>query len=118
MVVNATQPDLSTWVLAFSGKLLFQSRHAFHDAMTQAKKTSPRLIILDLEELVHLDSAGLGLLAVAHKNLTSMGIGLAIANTQKTVREILLLTNMDKMYPLFDSVAEASKRSSTTKLAT
>lgn len=116
MVVNATQPDQSTWVLALSGKLLFQSRHAFQDAMTQAEKTSPRLIILDLEELVHLDSAGLGLLAIAHKKLTPIGIGLTIANPQKTVRETLLLTNMDKMYPLCDSVAEASKRSTTANV--
>ncbi len=118
MIVNAIQPDQSTWVLAISGKLLFDARHAFQSAMSAAQQTFPRLIILDLEELVHIDSAGLGLLAVAHRNLTPMGIGLAIANAQKTVRDILLLTNMDKMYPLHDSVAEASKRSSTAKLAT
>ncbi len=113
MVVNATQPDQSTWVLAVSGKLLFQSRHAFQDAISAAKQTSPRLIILDFEELAHLDSAGLGLLAVAHKNLTPMSISLAIASPQKTVREILLLTNMERMYPLFDSVAEATQQSKT-----
>ncbi len=116
MIVDATQPDLSTWVLALSGKLLFQSRHAFQDAVTQAEKTSPRLIILDLEELVHIDSAGLGLMALAHKKLTTQSISLAIANPQKTVREILLLTNMDKMYALFDSVAEALRRPKTMLL--
>ncbi len=110
MIVNATQPDLSTWVLALSGKLLFESRHAFQDAMTTAQQTSPRLIILDLTELSHIDSAGLGLLAVAHKKLHPMDIGLTIANPQKTVRDILLLTNMDQMYPLYDSVAEASRQ--------
>lgn len=116
MIVNTTQPDQSTWVLAFSGKLLFESRHEFQDAMSAAEQTSPRLIILDLTDLSHIDSAGLGLLAVAHKKLTPMGIGLTIVNPQKTVRDIILLTKMDVMYPLHDSVAEASRRSTTTLL--
>ncbi len=117
MIVNATQPDQSTWVLALSGKLLFESRHAFQDAMTTAQQTSPRLIVLDLTDLSHLDSAGLGLLAVAHKKLTPLDIVLTIANPQKTVRDILLLTKMDVMYPLHDSVAEASRQAKTTILS-
>lgn len=113
MIVNATQPDHATWVLAFSGKLLFEARHAFQDAMAQTEKTSPRLIILDFEELSYIDSAGLGLLAVAYKKLTPMDISLTIANPQKTVRDVLLLTNMNTMYPLYDSVSEASRRATT-----
>ncbi len=113
MIVNATQPDPSTWVLAISGKMLFASRHAFQDAMAAAQQTNPRMIILDLTDLVHIDSAGLGLMAVAHKKLIPLGIGLTAANPQHTVREILLLTNMDQMYPLYDSVAEASRQSKT-----
>ncbi len=116
MIVNATQPDQSTWVIALSGKLLFESRHAFQDAMTTVQQTSPRRVILDLTDLSHIDSAGLGLMAVAHRKLAPMDIGLMVANPQKTVRDILLLTNMDKMYSLHDSVAEASRQSKTTTL--
>ncbi len=116
MIVNATEPDQATWVLALSGKLLFESRKVFQDAVTTAKDTSPRLIIFDLTDLSHIDSAGLGLLAVAHKNLAPMDISLRIANPQKTVRDILALTKMDVMYPVHDSVAEASRQSKTTLL--
>ncbi len=116
MIVNATQLDQSTWALALSGKLLFQARHAFQDAIDQAQHTSPRLIHLDLTDLVHIDSAGLGLMAIAHKKLNPLGIGLTVVNPQPTVRDILLLTKMDHMYPLFDSVAEASRQSKMTFL--
>jgi hypothetical protein len=42
-----------------------------------------------------------------------MGIRLILAKAQSTVRDILLLTNMDKMFSSDDSVALASQGSKT-----
>jgi anti-anti-sigma factor len=110
MNVSITQPNQNTCVIGFSGKFDFQSRHAFQGAMVQAEQASARQIILDFTDLSHIDSAGLGLLSLAHKKLSAMGSRMVIANAQDIVRDILLLTNMEKMFPLYDSVAAASQQ--------
>jgi len=113
MVVNTTQPDQDTWVIEFSGKLNFESRHVFHSEVAKVEQTSPRHIILDFTDLTYIDSAGLGLLTLTHRKLSAISSRLVIANPQSVVRDILLLTNMDKMFPLYDSVAAASQKSNT-----
>ncbi len=113
MLVNVTQQDHQTCVIALAGKINFESRHAFQHAISQNESSTLRNLILDLNEISHIDSAGLGLLAIAHKKLSPMGINLTIANPQKIVRDIILLTNMERMYPLYDSISEAARRSTT-----
>jgi len=110
MVVNTTQPDQDTWVIGFSGKLNFESRNAFHGGMAKVEQTSPRHIILDFTDLTYIDSAGLGLLTLAHRKLSAISSRLVIANPQSAVRDILLLTNIDKMFSIVDSVAVPSPR--------
>ncbi len=109
MGVNTTQTDPNTWIVACSGKLDFQARHDFQNAVAQTESTSPRKVILDLGGVTHVDSAGLGLLTLAHKKLSPQGIQIVIANAQNSARDVLLLTNMDKLFPLYASVAEASQ---------
>ena len=81
--------------------------------MAQAELTSPRQIILDFTDFSHIDSAGLALLTLTHRKLSTMGIRLIVAKAQSTVRDILLLTNMDKMFSIDDSVALTSQGSKT-----
>ena len=109
MIVNATQPDQNIWVLEFSGKLNFHARHVFQNSITKAEQASPRQIILDLTDLSYIDSAGLGLLTLAHRELSTRNICLEIANPQTVVRDVLLLTNMDKIFAFHESVAAASQ---------
>jgi anti-anti-sigma factor len=108
MVVTGTQADQHSWVLGFSGKLLFQWRKAYQTAVDQAEAASPRHIIFNFTDLSYIDSVGLGLLTLTHRKLTGAGIKISLAHVQESVKQILLLTNMDKMFPLHDSGAAAS----------
>ena len=109
MTVNTTQPDQFTWVIGLSGKLNFHSRQAFHKAVQQAEHTSPRQIIFDLTEISSIDSAGLGLLALTHKRLTTAGIRIGLTNLQHMVKDVFQLTNLDNLFCIYDSVATASQ---------
>jgi len=117
MIVTSTQADQHTWVLGFSGKLNFQSRQAYQTAVNQAQAASPRQIIFDFTNLSYIDSAGLGLLTVTHRKLTGAGIKISLANVQESVKQLLLLINMDKLFPLFDSVAAASQQPKTAEFS-
>ena len=109
MNVTSTQPDEHTWALRFSGKLMFSARQAYQTAVNQAEAASPRQIIFDFADLSYIDSAGLGLLVLTHRKLTGAGIKVSLANLQESVKQVLLLTNMDKLFPFYDSVGTASQ---------
>ena len=116
MIANISQPDQHTTVIKFLGKLMFNARQTFQSVMTQAEEASPQHIILDFSDLSYIDSAGLGLLTLAHRKLSEQGYKLGIANAQGSVRDILLLTNMNKMFHLSDSAKTASQTSKTMSL--
>ena len=94
---------------ALSGKLNFSGRQSYLQTINQAEATSPRHIILDLTQVSYIDSAGLGLLALSHKKLTGAGIQVSLASPQESVMQILELTNMNKMFTIYDSVGTASQ---------
>ena len=54
-------------------------------------------ITLDCAEMEYLDSAGIGLIVMAHKKATSNQCRIAIINTRPSAKEILLLANLQKL---------------------
>jgi len=46
--------------ISLIGQLVFQTRKIYQQAIKDAKEKSPRRIVLNLEGLPYLDSAGLG----------------------------------------------------------
>ncbi len=109
MVITTTHPDQQTWELEFSGKLNFQARQAYQQAINQAQAASPRHVIFNLTGVTYIDSAGLGLLTLTHKKFTESGILVSITSPQGSVKDVLELTNMGKKFPIYDSSAEASQ---------
>lgn len=56
-------------MLSLSGRLDFHARQVFHHAMEKARFTQSNHIILNFSHVPFVDSAGLGLLMLAHKSL-------------------------------------------------
>lgn len=94
-------------VLDVSGRFEFSSRKLFMTALQKAQEGSPTHIILNLEGVPFLDSAALGLLALAQQNLKAQTIQLSVLNPQAYVRKVLELANVQKFIPIVSSIAEA-----------
>jgi len=75
--------------------------------------SSPCQIILDCTDRSPIDNAGLALLPLTYRKLSTMSIRLIVGRAQGTVRDILLLTKLDKMFSIYDSVALGSLGSKT-----
>jgi len=54
-------------------------------------------IQLDCIHLDYIDSAGIGLLVMAHKKAISKGASISILHTKASIKEILLLANLQKL---------------------
>ncbi len=109
MIANTTQHNQQTQILELSGRLNFQARQVYLQGVKQAKISSPRHVIMNLTEVSYIDSAGLGLLALSHKKLTKLGIQISLINPQPSVKQLIELTNLNTMLPIYDSVEAASQ---------
>ena len=66
-----------------------------------------RRLVIDLGALPMINSAALGYLISARKNMESQGGEIALCELQPAIVRILEMTNLDTVFPAFQSVEEA-----------
>ncbi|CAF4007934.1 unnamed protein product [Rotaria magnacalcarata] len=64
-------------------------------------------LLLDLQNLEYISSAGLRIFMLASKQLLPNGIKIAVANPQSIVREILEISRFNLILPIYPSIADA-----------
>ena len=64
-------------------------------------------IVLDLEKVRFMDSAGLGHLVSWKKRTTQLGGDVRLSRPQQRVRDLFELTSLTRVFQIFDSPAEA-----------
>ncbi|RMH08387.1 MAG: STAS domain-containing protein [Nitrospirae bacterium] len=94
-------------ILDLSGRFEFTVRKTFTAALEKAQEHPERHIVLNFQGVPFVDSAALGLLALAHQTLKLNNGRLSIAAPQEYVRKILDLANFPKFIPVYNSVDEA-----------
>ncbi|MBA4018359.1 MAG: anti-sigma factor antagonist [Pirellula sp.] len=66
-------------------------------------------IVLDIDDVEQIDSAGLTALVNAQENLRALGGDLKISTDSAVNRKILEITRLDQQLEVFDSVIDAVK---------
>ena len=109
MSVSATPPFTleiedrgNTAVIRCHGKLLAGHTDLLYVPVSQLLPTHQRLI-LDLSDLTHMDSMGLGALVRIYVSARSKGCELELRHIGKKVRDLLIMTNL---LPAFTIVGE------------
>lgn len=59
-------------------------------------------IVLDLDEVHHIDSMAIGLFAVSQKKLSAMGGEFALTNVRSDVIALLKLSSIDRMLNIYE----------------
>jgi anti-sigma B factor antagonist len=63
-------------------------------------------LLVNLSDVRYLDSAGLSILIAANRKSQSMGYAFGLSNPQTPVRQVFKLTRVDKVFQIFDTLAE------------
>jgi len=105
--VQARQTDTGVTVLAPSGRLDVAGAPSLKEAVTEAVKTGPQKVVIDLEGVSFVDSTGLGSVIAALKLVRSSKGDLRLAAPNQQVRVVLELTTLDRVFPYFATVEEA-----------
>ncbi len=93
-------------ILTLSGRLDAMNATEYEKAIDDVLGTGTTLLILDLDTLEYVSSAGLRVILKAAKTLYGSG-RLALARPQEGVKEILEMTGFSEIMPIHDSVEAA-----------
>jgi anti-sigma B factor antagonist len=97
-----TYPKDGAIIVECSGKLLSNVSSGFHSEV-KALFPQTKCIVLDLTNLVQMDSSGLGAIAGLYVSAKSAGVQIQLINLSKRIRELLSLTHI---LALFEPVGE------------
>jgi anti-anti-sigma factor len=94
-------------ILDVVGDLTYANRAAFKAAVEKVKQAGCRHLIVNLEQVRFVDSAGLGLLVLVSQGFKLLQAQVSLLRPQSYVREIMSLANIPKMIPIYESEEDA-----------
>ncbi len=100
---NVTVLDLSGQITFTQGDQLFKDK--IHSLVHQGHKS----ILVNMANVTHVDSAGLGELVSAYTTLARAGGSMKLVNLTKRLTDLLTITKLLTVFDTFDSEPEALK---------
>jgi anti-sigma B factor antagonist len=95
-------------VVQVSGEIDMDTTPQLQDVLQEvADGGGARQVVLDFADVTFMDSTGLGLLVVWLKTLQDRGGRLCLAAVQEPVRTVLVLSAVDQVVDLYDTVEAA-----------
>ena len=95
-------------ILDCSGKIkLGEGTMAIRNAVRDALESGTKKIILNLEEVDHIDSSGVGELMRTYTSVIHEGGRLKLLYLTKRIRELLAITKLLTVFEVFDDEKEA-----------
>jgi anti-sigma B factor antagonist len=105
-IVNKPQERID--VLCLNGRLTLGAEDVLlREEIAKAITAGKTRIVMDMEGVDKMDSAGLGTLLFARAELRKAGGGLALANLHPTHMELLVITKLETVFEAFGTVQDA-----------
>ena len=90
-------------VLKADGRVDGTNASEFQDAMKAEINDNDRAVVLDLQDLTYISSAGLRVVLLIAKDLQRQGAKIAACSLSDPVREVFVISGFDKIIPIHDS---------------
>jgi anti-anti-sigma factor len=94
-------------ILRLQGRFVTGADAEFVSARNSLQQAGIDNAVVDLRAVPYIDSTGLAFVVELHKFLVSRGGQLFLANANQRVREVLRLTRIGEIIPLFEDVEDA-----------
>ena len=95
-------------VVDLEGRIVLgEGCNSFREKLKGLLAAGKMKIVLSLQDLSYIDSAGLGTLVAILHSAQSLGAMLKLANLANTTKEILEKANLTKVFDIYDSEAHA-----------
>jgi anti-sigma B factor antagonist len=94
-------------ILRLQGRFVTGSDAALVSARNSLEEAGIAKAVIDLRDVPYIDSTGLAFVVELHKSLASRGGQLFLADANPRVREVLEITRIGEIVPLFADVEDA-----------
>ena len=91
------QESTESFTAKISGKMLFEDRAKFNDLLAKMVSSAKSKFVIDLDNLESIDSAGLGMMMIAHDKISGEGKKFSIVNAKDQVKKVLEITDFGKI---------------------
>jgi anti-sigma B factor antagonist len=105
-------------VVSLSGVIYFGKESASLRLLVKDLSHKSHRIVLDLKEVTHVDSGGLGTLVGLYASVRNVGGDLKLANLGNHAHELLQITKPVTVFEIFDNVEDAIASFDRTATAT
>lgn len=94
----------STWIARLSGEVDVFVFPDIKDTLLGAVRAGHDRIIIDLADVEYIDSSGLGVLVVTHKEARERGGRIAVVCPKPQLRRIFEITGLAKLFGVFNDL--------------
>ncbi len=99
--------DSGILIVKAEGRLDGTNAQEFQSGLSEQIGDDDRAVILDLEQLSYISSAGLRVILLTAKALQRQDAALAVCSLSEPIREVFAISGFDKIITVRDSQAEA-----------
>lgn len=95
-------------VVALEGRIVLgEESNALRERIKSLLATDQKKIVLNMDNVTYIDSAGLGTLVAAHTSAKSQKAGLKLSNLGSKFQEVLQVTKLLTVFDVYDSEVAA-----------
>ena len=96
-------------IVQLVGALLYddEGERLFRDQITSLVASGDKDIIVDLSQVSHMDSGGVGTLVAVHLHTVKRGGSIKLLNPSERVTRVLHITRLESIFEILASKAEA-----------
>ncbi len=95
-------------VVAMEGRIVLgEESNALREAVKSLLAKNQKKIVLNMDNVTYIDSAGLGTLVATHHSAKAQNAALRLSNLGSKFQEILQVTKLLTVFEVFPSEAEA-----------
>ncbi len=98
--------DSGITILDLSGEVDVSHAPQLRDILVDLLEKHNGRLLINMEDVIYIDSAGLSVLIAAHRKAQSANGFLGLSNPQVGVQKVFQLTRMSKVFQIFPTVEE------------
>jgi anti-sigma B factor antagonist len=93
-------------ILDLRGEIDVSTAPGLRDILMGLIEDNAGPVLVNLSNVLYMDSAGLSVFIAAHHKAQNAGRVLGLVNPQQPIQQVLKLTRVDKVFQIFPSIEE------------
>jgi len=90
-------------VIDVRGRIVYETEEEFRSTIEELLENEKFRIILNLKELVYINSSGLGVMINLLKKAQKLGGDIKLVEIPEEIRELFTITSLDQVFDIFES---------------